>query len=153
MSLAKNIPILRINARHGTFTLWKPNRNADMEPTDNYPSRVLIVEDEPLIRMSVAGMIEDTGRETVEAANADDAIRVLTHRSDIGCLFTDVEMPGSMNGYELAHIVHERWPDIAIVITSGRTAPDADDIPAGGRFIGKPYGPRTVARTLSGFSA
>ncbi len=153
MSLAKYISILRIIARHGTFTMWKPNRNADMEPTDNSPSRVLIVEDEPLIRMSVVGMVEDTGRQTVEAANADDAIRVLTHRSDIGLLFADVEMPGSMNGYELAHIVHERWPDIAIVITSGRMAPDADELPEGGRFIGKPYGPRALARTLSGFSA
>jgi CheY-like chemotaxis protein len=114
---------------------------------------VLVVEDEPLIRMSAVDMIEETGRHAIEAVDADDAMRVLRNRSDIGFLFTDVEMPGSMNGYTLAQIVHETWPGIAIVIASGRTCPNEGDIPAGGRFIAKPYGARTIARTLSEVAA
>jgi CheY-like chemotaxis protein len=121
-------------------------------PTDSQ-SLVLIVEDEALIRMSAAYMVEQTGRQIVEAVDADDAIRVLASREDIGFLFTDVEMPGSMDGYKLAHAVHARWPDIAIMITSGRKEPKIGDVPDGGRFIAKPYEALMVARTLSEFVA
>lgn len=124
-----------------------------MEPTASSQSLVLIVEDEALIRMSAVNMVEQTGRQIVEAVDADDAIRVLTNRNDIGFLFTDVEMPGSMNGYKLARAVHERWPDIAIMIASGRKKPGVGDVPVGGRFIAKPYEALTVARTLSEFAA
>jgi CheY-like chemotaxis protein len=119
----------------------------------NGQSLVLIVEDEALIRMSAVHMVEQSGRQIVEAVDADDAIRVLTSRTDIGFLFTDVEMPGSMDGYKLARTVHEKWPDIAILITSGRKVPGVGDVPFGGRFITKPYEGFMVARTLSEFAA
>ena len=121
-------------------------------PPDDH-SLVLIVEDEALIRMSAVDMVEQTGRGIVEAVDADDAIRVLASRKDIGFLFTDVEMPGSMDGYKLARTVHARWPDIAIMITSGRKEPRIGDVPVGGRFIAKPYEACMVARTLSEFAA
>jgi CheY-like chemotaxis protein len=124
-----------------------------VEQSASIPSRVLIVEDEMLVRMCVADMIEEMGRKTVEAADADEAVRVLTNRTDIGFLFTDVEMPGSMDGYQLARTVRERWPDIAIMITSGRRQPRTGDIPPGGRFIAKPYDPRAIAQALSDLAA
>jgi CheY-like chemotaxis protein len=119
----------------------------------NSPSLVLIVEDEELIRMSAVDMVEQSGRQFVEAVDADDAIRVLANQADSGFLFADVEMPGSMDGYKLARTVRERWPDIAILITSGRKMPNVGDVPLGGRFIAKPYEAKTVARTLSQFAA
>jgi len=122
-----------------------------VERPDVNRSRVLIVEDEELIRMCVADVIEQSGRQTVEAANADDAMRILANRDDIGFLFTDVEMPGSMNGYALARTVRRNWPDIAIMITSGRSGPAAGDLPDGGRFIAKPYDVRSIAQALSEF--
>jgi two-component system, response regulator PdtaR len=122
-----------------------------MELAAHSQSLVLIVEDEALIRMSAIDMVEQTGRGIVEAVDADDAIRVLASREDIGFLFTDVEMPGSMDGYKLARTVHARWPDIAIVITSGRKEPGIGDVPAGGRFISKPYEAVVVAQALSEF--
>jgi CheY-like chemotaxis protein len=121
-------------------------------PANSQPL-VLIVEDEALIRMSAVDIVEQSGRQIVEVVDADDAIRVLASRRDIGFLFTDVEMPGSMDGYKLARTVREKWPDIAILITSGRKAPGAGDIPCGGRFIAKPYEGSMVARTLSEFAA
>jgi CheY-like chemotaxis protein len=124
-----------------------------MELTANSQSLVLIVEDEELIRISAVDIVEQTGRRIVEAVDADDAIRVLASRGDIGFLFTDVEMPGSMDGYKLARTVHARWPDIAIVITSGRKEPAVGDVPNGGRFIAKPYEAFMVARTLSELAA
>lgn len=121
---------------------------AYVELSVNNQSLVLIVEDEALIRMSAVDMIEQTGRGIVEAVNADEAIDILTSRKDIGFLFTDVEMPGSMDGLELAQAVHDRWPGIAIVVTSGRRRPNAGDLPVGSRFIAKPYEALTVARTI-----
>ena len=118
----------------------------------NNQSRVLIVEDEALIRMSAVDMVEQTGRHIVEAVDADDAIRVLANRGDIGFLFTDVQMPGSMDGYGLARAVHERWPNIAIMVASGRKRPSAGDLPVGGRFVAKPYEALTIAQTLSGLA-
>src|SRR6185295_10822036 len=105
----------------------------------NSHARVLIVEDQALIRMEAVSMVEETGRQIVEASDADEAICILTSRTDINVLFTDVEMPGSMDGYALARTVHARWPDIAIVTTSGRRTPGTGDLPAGGRFMVKPY--------------
>ena len=121
---------------------------AYVELSVNNQSLVLIVEDEALIRMSAVDMIEQTGRGIVEAVDADEAIDILTSRTDIGFLFTDVEMPGSMDGLELARAVHDRWPGIAIIVTSGRRRPRQDDLPVGGRFITKPYEALTVARTI-----
>lgn len=100
--------------------------------------KVLIVEDEMLLRMRAVDLVEDAGFIPVEAVNADDALAILESRSDIELLFTDIQMPGSMDGLKLAYAVHERWPLIKIILVSGQlTLTDADK-PADSRFYGKP---------------
>ena len=109
---------------------------------------VLIVEDEFLVRMDGAGMITDAGFEVVEAANADDAIEILEARRDITVVFTDIQMPGSMDGLKLARAVRGRWPPIKIVATSGLVDVGEKDLPEGGRFLPKPYSPGQVTGVL-----
>src|ERR1700712_234623 len=99
---------------------------------------VLIVEDELILRMRAVDIVEDAGFNPIEAVNADDALAILESRSDIELLFTDIQMPGSMDGLKLAYAVHERWPQIKIILVSGQlTLTDADK-PADSRFYGKP---------------
>ena len=114
------------------------------------PSRqvVLIVEDEPLVRMTAVDMIEEAGFEVLEATNADEAILLLEARRDIAVVFTDIEMPGSMDGLRLAEAVRGRWPPIKIVATSGKAKLSADDLPSGSRFLTKPYSAREIVGTL-----
>ena len=102
-------------------------------------SAVLIVEDELLIRIGAVTIIEDAGFKVIEAASADEAIRILECRSDIRVVFTDIHMPGSMDGLKLAHAVGNRWPPIKIIVTSGRDLITEKDIPEGARFFAKPY--------------
>jgi len=109
---------------------------------------VLIVEDEMLLRMDAAEMIGAAGFEVIEAANADQAIEVLEARADITVVFTDIQMPGSMDGLKLARAVRGRWPPIKIVATSGRLHVAETDLPEGGRFLPKPYSPAQVAGVL-----
>jgi len=114
---------------------------------------VLVVEDELLIRLNAVQMIEEAGFEAIEAANADEAIRILESRSDIRIVFTDVQMPGSIDGLKLAHAVRNRWPPIKLIVTSGHVAVDESALPAGGRFFSKPYQPSEITRTLHEFAA
>jgi two-component system, response regulator PdtaR len=101
---------------------------------------ILVVEDEPILRMNAVDMLEDAGFEVLEAATADEALRLLeVHGPEVAALFTDVHMPGSMDGLALAKAVHERWPHILPVVTSGRARLHDGEIPDGGRFVGKPY--------------
>ena len=102
------------------------------------PSVVLVVEDEMLLRMRAVDMVEDAGFTPVEAVGADEAVAILESRSDIALLFTDIQMPGDMDGLGLAHAVHERWPPIKIILVSGQLQPASVDIPADSRFFGKP---------------
>jgi CheY-like chemotaxis protein len=109
---------------------------------------VLIVEDEFLTRMNTAHMIEEAGFDVVEAANADDAIQVLEARLDITVVFTDVQMPGSMDGLKLAAFIRGRWPPLNIVATSGYVNVPQCHLPEGARFLPKPYSPDQILRTL-----
>ena len=109
---------------------------------------VLIVEDELLLRMNAVEMIEAAGFEAVEAANADEAIAILESRRDITVVFTDIQMPGSMDGLKLARAVRGRWPPIKIVATSGHVGVGERDLPEGGRFLLKPYSPLQVTGVL-----
>ena len=102
---------------------------------------VLIVEDEVLLRMDAADMIRSAGFDVVEAENAADAIEILEVRPDITVVFTDIQMPGSMDGLKLARAVRGRWPPIKIVATSGLVDVGEKDLPEGGRFLPKPYAP------------
>src|SRR3954454_12748599 len=103
-------------------------------------AKVLVVEDEMVLRMRAADIVEDAGFSAVEAVNADEAMAILESRSDIAVLFTDIQMPGSMDGLKLAHAVHSRWPDIKIVLVSGQLKPSEAERPAESRFFGKPLG-------------
>ena len=111
-------------------------------------SVVLIVEDEFLLRMDAVEMIAGAGFEVVEAANADQAIEILESRRDITVVFTDIQMPGSMDGLKLARAIRGRWPPIKIIATSGHTSLGQPDLPDGGRFLSKPYSPLDVTGVL-----
>jgi CheY-like chemotaxis protein len=109
---------------------------------------VLIVEDDYLLRMDAINMIAAAGFAVVEAANADEAIEILEARPDITVVFTDIQMPGSMDGLKLARAVRGRWPPIKIVATSGLVDVGEKDLPEGGRFLPKPYHPKALADVL-----
>jgi CheY-like chemotaxis protein len=110
--------------------------------------RVLLVEDEALVRMLGVDVLEEAGYAVVEAGNADEALRVLETRADIQALFTDVDMPGSMDGLALARTVHARWPQVKVLIVSGKVRPVPAELPPGGVFMGKPYEPAVLVRQL-----
>ncbi|AMJ63718.1 response regulator [Bosea sp. PAMC 26642] len=109
---------------------------------------VLVVEDEPLIRMNAVSMIEDAGFEVIEAVNADDAIVLLETRPEISIVFTDIEMPGSMDGLKLAHAIRHRWPPVVLIIASGRVTPRANEMPTDTVFLRKPYSEAMVGQAL-----
>ena len=114
---------------------------------------VLIVEDEFLLRMNAAEMICEAGFDVVEAGNADEAIAILEARPDIHVVFTDIQMPGSMDGTKLARFIRGRWPPIKIVATSGLVSIGEDDLPEGSRFLTKPYRPTQIIATLRELTA
>jgi two-component sensor histidine kinase/CheY-like chemotaxis protein len=111
---------------------------------------VLVVEDEMILRMRAIDIVEDAGFNPVEAVNADQAISILESRSDISLLFTDIQMPGSIDGLKLAHAVHERWPSVKIILVSGQVKPSDTERPAGSRFFGKPLGVEQMVAELQG---
>jgi CheY-like chemotaxis protein len=100
---------------------------------------ILVVEDEPLVRMFLADALDEAGFKVFEAVNADEAVTLLQARPDVQAVVTDIEMPGTMNGIGLAGAVRERWPGIGLVVTSGRVRPGPDDLPPDVAFLAKPY--------------
>jgi DNA-binding NtrC family response regulator len=114
---------------------------------------VLIVEDDPLVRLIAAEAVAEAGFEALEAENADEAVRVLEQRSDIRIVFTDVDMPGPMDGLKLAIAVRGRWPPIEIIVTSGHRAVAARELPARSIFMPKPYRLDSVVETLRRLAA
>jgi CheY-like chemotaxis protein len=109
---------------------------------------VLVVEDEQLLRWNAVAIIEDAGFDVVDAANAAEAIAILERRNDIRIIFTDIQMPGSIDGLRLAHLVKTRWPPIKIIMTSGHLRVREDELPEGGWFLPKPYSQADVAGVL-----
>jgi CheY-like chemotaxis protein len=99
----------------------------------------LVVDDEELLRLFAAGLLEEHGFEVIEAENAAAALRMLESHRDVRLLFTDIQMPGRSDGMDLAREVHARWPHVLLAITSGQVRPRDGEIPDDGRFIGKPY--------------
>jgi DNA-binding NtrC family response regulator len=122
------------------------NQSAPKEPI------VLVVEDEPLLRMYAVSIVEDAGFTAVEAANADEAVAILDARTDIGIVFTDIDMPGSMNGLRLSQAIRRRWPPIELILTSGHFTLPYAEMPARGVFFGKPYDPTKIMNTLHVFA-
>jgi two-component system, response regulator PdtaR len=117
------------------------------------PPLVLIVEDEALLRWNAVAIVEDAGFDVIEAASADEALAVLEKRKDVRVVFTDVQMPGCMDGLKLAHVIRRRWPPVRIIATSGRAKLHLGDLPEGGRFVGKPYTPADIEMTLHALTA
>jgi CheY-like chemotaxis protein len=109
---------------------------------------VLVVEDEVLVRMLAVEVAEEAGFDVISVATADEAIVVLEGGTDVHLMFTDVNMPGSIDGLKLARVVRERWPPVALIVTSGRGEVEMEDLPDGGRFLAKPY---DVARLMQTF--
>jgi two-component system, response regulator PdtaR len=99
----------------------------------------LVVEDEVIVRLHIADIVEGAGFTAVEAFNADEAIELLTSRSDIHVVITDINMPGPMDGLELAHAVRDCWPPVEIIVMSGKSRPNDDDLPARGIFSASPW--------------
>lgn len=112
------------------------------------PIIVLVVEDEPLIRMEMVSDLEDRGFTVFEAGNSRDALDLLVRQPEIQVLFTDIDMPGGMDGLMLAAAVRDRWPPIKIIVTSGHRHVDMGTIPADSRFFPKPTRPDDVASTM-----
>jgi CheY-like chemotaxis protein len=117
-------------------------------PLIRSPIRVLVVEDETFIRIDVVEMLRAAGFEVADAGNADEAIDVLERDSAIGLIFTDINMPGSMNGLKLVAAVRERWPLVRIIATSGHFKVQAGDLPSDARFITKPYQPAQIVNAI-----
>lgn len=117
--------------------------------SDPCDTTIIVVDDEALIRMHGASMLEDAGYSVVEAANADEAIAILEGTTDVRLLFSDVDMPGSMNGVALAEVVHARWPNVRLLLTSGHHHIANAQLPDDGRFIPKPYSQKAVVREVA----
>jgi two-component system, response regulator PdtaR len=107
---------------------------------------ILIVDDEALVRLSAVGMLEDAGFRMIEAGSGDEALELLTADSDVQLLFTDVNMPGIIDGLVLARQVHDRWPQIGIMVASAKKEPQLGELPVGSRFERKPYNVDMVVR-------
>jgi CheY-like chemotaxis protein len=108
----------------------------------------LVVDDEPLILMDTSDMISGEGYAVIEASTADEAFAFLESHSSLQLLFTDVQMPGRLNGFELARIVRERWPHIQVIVVSGAARPGPNDLPSNASFIGKPISAELVREVL-----
>jgi CheY-like chemotaxis protein len=111
----------------------------------------LVVDDEPLIRMNMSDIVSDQGFHVLEARTADEAFRFLQKHNSLKLVFTDIQMPGEMDGLELAHRIAQKWPDICIIVASGAVQPPAEELPASARFIAKPISARLVHDTLKVF--
>ena len=110
---------------------------------------ILVVEDEPLVRLDIKLAMDDAGFSVIEVPDAEQALELLETRGSIGLVFTDVELAGALSGFDLANAVKERWPHIPVLVTSGRAAPRADIADS---FIAKPYDTSAVisqARALA----
>ena len=118
-----------------------------------YPTNpvVLVVEDEPLLRLVAVDFIEDAGFAAVTATNTDEAVAILESRTDIRIVFTDIDMPGSMDGLKLAECIRNRWPPIELIVTSGKRRLQPNSLPARGLYFPKPYNPSDIVQAMHGF--
>jgi CheY-like chemotaxis protein len=112
---------------------------------------LLVVENELLLSVDISDALKDDGYDVITVANADEAIKVLETRNDIHTIFTDIDLPGSMDGLKLAAAVKDRWPPAHIIVTTGMSAPRRDQMPAKSLFIAKPYRNAEVLEALRSF--
>ena len=105
---------------------------------------VLVVEDEVLVRILQVDILREAGFRVAEAQNADEAFEMLRRRSEICTILTDVDMPGSLDGFEFARLVKQGWPEVGVLVVSGKTAPEKGDLPENASFLHKPVRPETL---------
>ncbi|MDH6268583.1 CheY-like chemotaxis protein [Rhizobium sp. SG_E_25_P2] len=110
---------------------------------------VLVVEDSPMIRMGAVDLVLSAGYEALEAGDTDEAIRILESRNDIDLVFTDVQMPGTMDGVKLSHYIRNRWPPIKLIVASGAAILEESSLPFGSRFFMKPYDDHTIIDAMA----
>ena len=110
---------------------------------------VLVVEDSTIIRMGAIDLVQSAGYEALEASNADEAIRILEARDDIDLVFTDVQMPGTMDGIKLSHYIRERWPPVQLIVASGAAILEESSLPTGSSFFTKPYDNHTITDAMA----
>ncbi|ACM35851.1 MULTISPECIES: response regulator [Rhizobium/Agrobacterium group] len=110
---------------------------------------ILVVEDSPLIRMGAIDLVISAGYEALEAGDADEAIRILESRDDIDLVFTDVQMPGTMDGIKLSHYIRDRWPPVKLIVASGAAILEESMLPGGSRFFSKPYDELTITEAMA----
>ncbi|HEY0436419.1 MAG TPA: response regulator [Phenylobacterium sp.] len=109
---------------------------------------VLVVEDEPLVRRVAAAMLEEAGYAVIQADGPRQALLALEARGEIHLLFTDIQLPGEVDGLELALLVRSRWPQVGLLVTSGHHDAAPERLPEGGRFLAKPYARADVLREV-----
>ncbi len=110
---------------------------------------VLVVEDSAIIRMGAIDLVFSAGYEALEAGDADEAIRILESRDDIDLVFTDVQMPGTMDGIKLSHYIRDRWPPVKLMVASGAAILDESSLPVGCTFFSKPYDDHTITDVMA----
>jgi two-component system, response regulator PdtaR len=116
---------------------------------NNDTAVVLIVEDSALLRIGAVELVLSAGYEALEAGDADEAIRILESRDDIDLVFTDVQMPGTMDGIKLSHYIRNRWPPVKLIVASGAAIIEESSLPGGSRFFSKPYNNRTIINEMA----
>jgi len=116
---------------------------------NNGTAVVLVVEDDAIIRMGAVDLVLTAGYRALEAQDADEAIRILEARNDIDLVFTDVEMPGTMDGIKLSEFIRDRWPPVKIIVASGKAILEESSLPEGSRFFSKPYNDNAITDTMA----
>ena len=116
---------------------------------NNGKAVVLVVEDNAIIRMGAVDLVLSAGYEALEACDADEAIRILETRNDVELVFTDVQMPGTMDGIKLSHYIRDRWPPVKLIVASGNAILEESSLPFGSRFFSKPYDDNTIAEAMA----
>ncbi|GGD78594.1 two-component system response regulator [Rhizobium anhuiense] len=110
---------------------------------------VLVVEDSMIIRMGAVDLVLSAGYEALEACDADEAIRILESRDDVDLVFTDVQMPGTMDGIKLSHYIRDRWPPVRLIVASGEAILEESSLPTGSRFFSKPYDNHVITDAMA----
>ena len=108
-----------------------------------------MVEDNAIIRMDTVDLVPNAGYEALESSNADEAICILKSITCIDLVFTDIEMPGTMDGIKLSHYIRDRWPPVKLIVASGKAVLEESSLPEGSRFFAKTYNDHAIANAMS----
>lgn len=115
-------------------------------------STILVVGDEPLVRMHGIDILEEAGFAVIEAGDADEALDILSGGATVQLIFSDIDMPGSMDGLEMAWDVYRRWPCIHLLLTSGHHRPETVKLPMSGVFLPKPWASESLTDLVRDFA-